>query len=62
MNNQCMFITADEIRKLMGVSRAYAYKLIKQLNAELEAKGFIVISGKTNRQYFNERLYCGKVA
>lgn len=62
MNNQCMFITADEIRKLMGVSRAYAYKLIKQLNAELEAKGFIVVSGKTNRQYFNARLYCGKVA
>lgn len=57
MDNQCMFIKADEIRELLGVSRAYAYKLIKQLNAELEEKGFIVISGKTNRQYFNERLY-----
>ena len=61
MNNQCMFINAEEICACMGIGRTSAYKLIKQLNAELEAKGFLVVSGKTNRQYFNERLY-GKVA
>ena len=35
----------------------YAYKLIKRLNDELKEKGFITISGRVNRQYFNERLY-----
>ena len=29
----------------------------KQLNDELKAKGFVTISGRVNRQYFNERLY-----
>ena len=35
----------------------YAYKIIRQLNEELKAKGFITIAGRVNRQYFNERLY-----
>ena len=35
----------------------YAYKLIRQLNEELKAKGFITITGRVNRQYFYERLY-----
>ena len=57
MNNQCLFITASEIRELLGISKTCAYKLVRQLNAELEEKGFIVVHGRTNRQYFNERLY-----
>lgn len=55
--SQSMFIQANEVRELLGVSRAYAYKIVKQLNEELEAKGFLVIPGRTSRQYFNERLY-----
>ena len=35
----------------------YAYKLIRKLNEELKAKGFITIAGRVNRQYFYERLY-----
>ena len=55
--SQSMFIQANEVRELLGVSRAYAYKIVKQLNEELEAKGFLVIPGRTSRQYFNEHLY-----
>ena len=32
-------------------------KLIRKLNDELKAKGFITIAGRVNRQYFYERLY-----
>ena len=32
-------------------------KLIKKLNDELEAKGFITIAGRVSRQYFNQRLF-----
>lgn len=52
-----MFIKADEVSKTMGISRAYAYRIIKQLNGELKDKGYIVIEGRTSRKYFNERLY-----
>ena len=48
------FIRVDEE---LDVSKPYAYKLIRQLNEELKAKGFITIAGRVNRQYFNERLY-----
>ena len=54
------FIKADEVAKELEVSKPYAYKIIRQLNEELKAKGFITISGRINRQYFNERLYEAK--
>ena len=51
------FIRVDEVARELEVSKPYAYKLIRQLNEELKAKGFLTISGRVNREYFNERLY-----
>ena len=51
------FICAEEVAQELSVSKPYAYKLIKRLNDELKEKGFITISGRVNRQCFNERLY-----
>ena len=51
------FICAEEVAQELSVSKPYAYKLIRQLNEELKAKGFITISGRVNRQYFYEGLY-----
>ena len=51
------FICAEEVAQELSVSKPYAYKLIKRLNDELKEKGFITISGRVNRQNFNERLY-----
>jgi hypothetical protein len=51
------FLRAAEVAKELGVSPAYAYKLIRRLNAELEERGFITINGRINRQYFEEKLY-----
>ena len=51
------FMRADEVAEELDVSKAYAYKIIRQLNDELSAKGFITIAGRVNRQYFYERLY-----
>ncbi len=51
------FIRADEVAEELGISKPYAYKLIRKLNDELNEKGFVTIAGRVNRQYFNERLY-----
>ena len=51
------FICADDVARELDVSKPYAYKLIRQLNEELKAKGFVTITGRVNRQYFYERLY-----
>ncbi len=52
-----LFIKAEEIAKELGVSKLYAYKLIRKLNEELKNKCFITISGKVSRQFFEEKIY-----
>ena len=51
------FIRADDVARELDVSKPYAYKLIRQINEQLKAKGFVTIAGRVNRQYFYERLY-----
>lgn len=46
-----------EIMDIFGCSRAKAYKILKTLNDELEAKGYLIIPGKVSRKYFRERYY-----
>lgn len=55
---ETIFITATEMAEILGISKPYAYKLIKQMNEELEANGFITISGKVSKKYFEEK-FCG---
>ena len=56
------FMRVEEVAEVLEVSTSFAYKVIRQLNDELKAKGFITIAGRINREYFYERLYhVGKV-
>ena len=43
--------------QILGISRSAAYKLMRQINSELEKKGYIVIRRKVSRKYFEERIY-----
>lgn len=52
-----MYITADEVSQMLGVSKGYAYRVIRNLNGELEQKGFHVIAGKVSTKYFQEKFY-----
>lgn len=51
------FIRVQEIMQLCEVSESRAYRIMQQLNKELEAQGFITTSGRVSRRYFMERLY-----
>ena len=51
------FMKAEEVAAELDVSVSYAYKVIRMLNKELRDKGFITVTGRVNRQYFNERVY-----
>lgn len=53
---ECMFIKADEIRRLLGISRSKAYQIIRELNAELKSQGYMVLNGKVNRNYFMKKF------
>ncbi len=53
------FMRVEDIARELDVSKSYAYKIVQKLNKELEAKGYITISGRVNRQYFFERTCYG---
>lgn len=52
-----VFVSADEVAEQLSISKPFAYKIIKGLNKELEAKGFITIAGRVSRKFFEERVY-----
>ena len=43
--------------KILGVSRATAYKTIHELNEELQQNGYRIIAGKVPAKYFEEKYY-----
>lgn len=52
-----MVLTAQEVADALGVKQSKAYSIIKELNGELKAKGFLTVNGKISRVYFMERVY-----
>ncbi len=48
------FLTAQDVMEMLEVSLSYSYKLIRRLNAELEADGFVTIKGRVSTKYFME--------
>ncbi len=54
--NTKQFYNAKDVAERMQISLSMAYKLIRRLNNELTKKGYIVVSGKVSRSYFERRL------
>lgn len=54
-----LFINAEEVATELQISKRQAYRIIRDMNAELEKGGYIVIKGRVNRQYFSEQIYGG---
>ena len=50
------FMSVQDVADELGVSKSYAYKIVKQLNEELSKLGYIIISGRVNTDYFNKKL------
>ena len=50
------FLTAQDVATITGTSLSRAYKIIRQLNAELQSQGFYTIAGKINRRFFEQKV------
>ena len=46
----------EDVAQELGISKSYAYKIVQRLNAELRDLGYLTISGRVNRKYFEEKL------
>lgn len=56
MSNKTL-LGAKDIAEILDMSVPYCYKVIKKLNEQLQNDGFMVISGKISRVYFEEQFY-----
>ena len=54
---QSIFISAQEVADMLGISKSKAYCIVRELNEELEAKGFITVAGRVSRKFFEEKFY-----
>lgn len=52
-----LFVKAEELQDMLGISRSESYRIIKKLNDQLKEKGFIVLSGRVSRKYLEEMIY-----
>ena len=44
-------MTAQDVMEELGVSRAKAYGIVREMNAELCSQGYTVIAGKVPRPF-----------
>ena len=54
-----LFLTAQEVADILGISKSAAYKIIAGLNKELKERGFYTVCGKVNRRFFEEKCLYG---
>ena len=60
MKDNHYMMYAEDISKELGISKGYAYTIIKELNRELKEAGFIVISGRVPRAFWETKFYGNK--
>ena len=50
------FMTVDEVAQGLNVSKSYAYKVVRELNAELKQLGYLTVTGRVNTNFFRKKL------
>lgn len=51
------FYKAKDLAEILGISESKSYGLIRQMNQELEARGFLTCRGRIPAAYVRERFY-----
>lgn len=55
--SEIIMLNAQDVQKILKVSQAKAYEIIRSLNVELKVQGYYVLQGKVNKDYFEQRFY-----
>jgi len=51
------FMSVDDVAAILGISKSYAYKVVRELNKDLKAMGYLTVAAKVSKRYFMEK-YC----
>lgn len=57
MANYRYMMSIEDIAKELSCSKSHAYKLVKSLNQELAAQGYITMAGRIPRAYWAKKMY-----
>lgn len=55
-----IFYKAEEVAKILDVSKPTAYKIIQSINQRMKDEGYITIAGRVNKDYFWKCMYVGE--
>lgn len=50
-------VNAKEVSEMLSISSSYAYRIIDQLNKELQQAGYLTIHGKVDILYLHKRFF-----
>ncbi|MDD2979824.1 MAG: helix-turn-helix domain-containing protein [Hespellia sp.] len=53
---QKTFMSVQDVADEIGVSKSYAYKIVKQMNKELQKMGYITVSSRVNTEFFKKKM------
>lgn len=56
INTSNNVLRAEDVAAILCTSVPSAYKIIKKLNLEQQAKGYLFVPGRVNARYFEERF------
>lgn len=56
-NTDMKLLGVEEVAELIGVSRSYAYRIIRKLNDELVESGNYIVPGKVNKAYLEQKYF-----
>lgn len=54
------FMLVEDVAQELGVSKSYAYKVVRKLNAELKDMGYLTVAGRISKKYFLEKVCYGE--
>ncbi len=55
--NEKIYYSAEDVANMLGVSMGKSYKILKEMNQDLQKRGFLTIAGKIPVEYFKEKWY-----
>lgn len=50
------FMTVEEVANELNVSKSYAYKVVRELNAQMRELGYLTVTGRVNTNFFRKKL------
>ena len=55
-------MSADEVAQELNCSKSHAYELVKAMNKELSAQGYITMAGRIPKAFWAKKMYGYEIA